>query len=488
MSILHEVNQKSINPAPSGRGFDASASPLGIYTDSSTPFETKAARSALPEHISKVVHRYALQSEARRLLLADFESDQFVPTRGEEKQYAHRTCTCCRALLPDTYSVDLLHYPNSKAGGFGGLMHCSCLWTCPVCGSKISERRRELLTEALSMVANPVIMVTLTLQHKRGDSLVMLRDVLLKAHDQLLTTGKAAAGFCQRWNIIGRARGLEPTYGANGWHPHIHASLMLGCSLSEFDADAFTAEAKRRWVDILDRMGGYASWEHGLVVTLAVDPSYIAKLGFENVKLIQKGGKWSIESEMTKGATKQAKREGLTPLMLLAASLVGGHVGDQFSITGSEAGRLWIEYAAAMFRQQHLVTSGKIRELLKLVGGDKTDVEIEQEETEIALLMGRISKRQWLIILGNDARGELTDVLAMGDADALISFLRDFDIDLLPDEPEPEVLQERTINLDTLEVIDGRSGALAEAQQAQRAARSLGAVVFVKGQDNDTDR
>lgn len=57
---------------------------------------------------------------------------------------------------------------------FNGLQVCGLLWTCPVCSSKISEKRKNELTTIIDqwiIQKHDVYMLTFTIPHKRTDDL-----------------------------------------------------------------------------------------------------------------------------------------------------------------------------------------------------------------------------------------------------------------------------------------------------------------------------
>lgn len=391
--------------------------------------------SALPTS-SQTVARYALLAAARDILLHDFNTGHPMIVhrrknkRSSDRKLPHRACFCKRTVISEDKRVGLLHHPQAESASYKGLLACASIWLCPVCAAKITERRRvayDAVFKSLS-VSNPVVMLTLTLQHERDDTLAGLLEILLSSYDRMLTTGKTAAKFLKRWGILGRARSLEVTYGVNGWHVHLHVALILSVPLSEVDLPAFSDGCKQRWTSILDRFGGYASWDHGAVLTVESDPTYIVKLGFEDIELVRSGSGWSLGAELAKSVAKRASRGGLTPSGLLAVYLSGGLQSADLNLTQDEAAELWIEYASQLQSQRHIVASGVMLELLDQHGGDKSDEELESEQIEDAVVLAYLTYRQWRVILANDARGELLDVCAGGDADQLVAFLRDFKI------------------------------------------------------------
>lgn len=60
----------------------------------------------------------------------------------------HRVSKCCRALLPNAPGVTVYATTAGKAV-FGNLLTCGSPWACPVCASRIAERRRVEIADAV---------------------------------------------------------------------------------------------------------------------------------------------------------------------------------------------------------------------------------------------------------------------------------------------------------------------------------------------------
>ena len=305
--------------------------------------------------------------------------------------------------------VDVLYAPAQQAAHLGGLQMCKSVWLCPVCSSKISERRREELSGALrGWLESPageirrLLLVTLTLQHNRGDDLSEVFGALKKAR-RLLVSGKSAQAFASQYGAVGTIRSLELTYGENGWHPHLHILAFFG---QEVPIIPFEAAMKARWSHCVASAGGYASWKHGCDVRFsdADIAEYVAKWGKEP--------NWTPAHEMTKGVAKLGRRGGRTAMQLLSDYLDGDR----------DAGLLWLQYAVNLKGERQLVWSHGLRDRLGLKE-EKTDEEIAMEQPEIAVILASLTMGAWRVVIANDARGELLEVAAGGDPAAVEAFL-----------------------------------------------------------------
>jgi len=278
-------------------GAEGGQPPLGIITSivshriategSSTP-NTDAERG------TSVLRRFMLQSGARDLLPRE------------------RVATCLR--IPHAQQIDIWHAPETQSAHFGGLIVCGSIWQCPACAAKVSERRREELTEAVKRWhAEPhsgnVILVTLTLRHHKNESLRALAESLREAWRQV-KQGAGWKSFQENFGVVGLITALEITHGRSGWHPHLHALIFVQPGLQ---LGKFTFALKKRWLMALERLGADATWEHGCDVRAARSDiaDYVAKWGREP--------KWTVAHELAKAVSKKGRDNGQTPLDLLNA-------------------------------------------------------------------------------------------------------------------------------------------------------------------------
>jgi hypothetical protein len=339
------------------------------------------------EPTTALIHRYKLQSHARELL-------------PEE-----RVSTCHRHVVPGR-NVDLLRSAEREHGFFAGLKVCASVWICPVCAAKITERRRVELSSAVAAwrERGDISLTTLTLQHNSADR---LRDMLnaLKHAYKLFRGGKAWQQLLEQWGIVGSIRALEVTHGANGWHPHFHILNFHNRPLGRSWL-ALAGTFKGRWAHTISQAGRYASYEHGCDVRMSNEAiaDYVAKFGREPM--------WTAAHEMTKSPTKGGYQGGRTPRQLL----------EDYARGDKEAGLLWRVYAIEIHGQRQLVWSRGLRKLLGLEP-ELSDEEIAEEQSDVAVILATLTPYQWKVVLGNDARGELAQVLTTGDAGAVLEFL-----------------------------------------------------------------
>lgn len=399
LPVVNPSRSVGMNPGPFGGHFGGSEEAhLGIYAKSHSTLDLQGDFPApsvdqetgeilLPRDSSAVrLGRYALQSVSRNIL-----------GRG------HRISACLRARQRGREHIDVLHSPSSSSFFYSGLQTCANVWVCPICAAKISERRRHELQTAIARheaMGGSVALLTLTHAHSRGDSLAGLLGAEQKALKHLFGS-RAGRGVLRALGVRGHIRAWEVTHGRlrqvdNGWHPHFHILLFLASHqpLEPFESQLFSVwlrGCELAKLPLPDR-------RHGLTLhdgTRAA--AYVAKWGHEPSKSV-----WDLDSEMTKGHTKQA-RDGETPFSLLRSCLEN---------EDAQGVRLFREFSAAFRGKRQLVWSRGLRDLL---GVDVlNDEEIATRHEEDAEIFCRLTVDQWRAVRRADLRGELLEVARLG--------------------------------------------------------------------------
>lgn len=129
----------------------------------------------------------------------------------------HQKC----GLVPVSKKVEVLRSPQNDHS-YSGLYSCRSGWCCPRCTNAKQAEKGAALALVHSMIDVPVkpTMLTYTLQHKNGEPLNMLLDVL-KTANRVTRSGSRLARY--KTLSYGYVNGTEITYSTvNGWHPHQH--------------------------------------------------------------------------------------------------------------------------------------------------------------------------------------------------------------------------------------------------------------------------
>ena len=341
-----------------------------------------------------IIKRYSLQSQARVLL----------PNESVAR--------CLRLRLSKDLPIEVHKAIMFKNAFYVNLQTCKSVWSCPICASKITERRRVELQLGIEKWQGKILLLTLTLQHSCNDTLKDTVTALLKGYSKDLTSGKFWDSLKGDFNIKGTIRTLEVTWGLNGFHPHLHVLLFLDCN--EYDFNELHDRLYEKWEKSLHKLGRYTNKKaFNLQQSTKTIADYVTKWGSD----YDIESQWTIAHEMTKNPVKVAKNGGLTPFSLLESSMLGNELH----------GLLFQEYFKYFKGKQQLRYSRDLKELLGLV--DKTDEEICNEKIEQSYLFMVLSREQWKLILGNDIRAELLQQVANGDIEDVVTYLSQFGIE-----------------------------------------------------------
>lgn len=362
--------------------------PLGIYAVTySTPATARVSEDGevfdLPPDARSVrAERFAMKSAARRLLPKD-----------------HRTSKCMNWKVSGR-EVQVQKGVTTNRAFFHGLQVCGMPWTCPVCASKISERRRHEVARAMvqaKALGLEVFLVTLTVPHGLGDDVSEIVDKMTKAWTRLWQ-GRQGQQFRLSLGVWGHIRALEVTHGANGFHPHFHALIFYHPEQTTLNKwGAFP----KRWQDVAVRAG---------LPSPSLDRGCQIDNGDRAAQYVAKGV-WGLESEVTKGHVKKGKRGSRTPFDLLRDYLRGD----------KQAGALWRVYSKALEGRRQLYWSNGLKKLLSIA--ELTDEEISNRpDDEKALLLAVITDDQWRLIYRRRMESAVLD-LAEVSVDGLRRFL-----------------------------------------------------------------
>jgi len=309
-----------------------------------------------------------------------------------------------------------------------GLMRCGRIWLCPVCAATIRHKRAEEITAAVVewiKRGGIAYLVTFTARHGHTDRLADLMDALQGtrktadvprrpgAYQRLITGGTWAGrrakdghraadreGIRDRIGYIGMIRATEVTVGQiNGWHPHIHAIVLVG-GRTEGE------RAEKRVVDTFDPSGAaLMEWEgHWRSVWTSalrkVNPQFTpddrhgvdfkrleterdANDLAEYIAKTQDGKTPALE--LARADLKTAAGGNVTPFELLGriGDLTGGVPEDEAAGTGSLEWNLsrWHEYERATKGRRAIEWTRYLRQMLGIDGGDT-------EADDLDLLLG----------------------------------------------------------------------------------------------------
>lgn len=261
---------------------------------------------------------------------------------------------------------------SSGVAGFAGLASCASVWVCPVCNGKIMARRAlEIGTLVAGALAEgyTVVFATLTMRHRAGQRLRTLWAALGYGWGQV-TGGKGWVLVRDGFGIEGFVRVTETTFGANGWHVHVHALLFVREQVSDEQIEVMGRKMWERWNRALTRKGIGSSLPVGSDFQRVTGDLSSGRLGEYLTKGMQAAG--SIGAELTWTQSKAARSKHSTVPVWALLDLAGE--GDE------DAQRWWREWENASFGKRQISWSQGIRERFGLRGDEESDDEIASEE------------------------------------------------------------------------------------------------------------
>jgi len=250
-----------------------------------------------------------------------------------------------------------------------GVMACGQVWSCPVCSVAIRTRREMELNAAARAwceSGGQLAMLTFTARH---DASMSLRSVLTAVLDSYRALQGRTSWRLFRRSVLGSVRALEVTYGANGWHPHLHVLLFVksGVASLEVEVDRVITD----WRELVGAsLGAVPSVERAVDLTwfgsdAAAAAGYVSKVAKEIAQADSKSGR--------------------DPFALL---------DDSSKVNAAK----WFEYVDAMKGRQSIAWSKGLRKQLGL-GVELKDAELADEyvsvEGEITTVVAYVPNRKW---------------------------------------------------------------------------------------------
>jgi hypothetical protein len=248
------------------------------------------------------------------------------------------------------------------------------VWACPICSAKILARRAVDLGGALGMAdARGWVLGfgTFTMRHRKGESL----DDLWRAAGLAWSRSIGGSSWLaekERCGVIGWTRIWEVTYGANGWHVHVHFVLVLDAGADASTLDDVCSGMYRRWSKGLVTAGRRAPLRKGqewhIVQGENVGVEIAAYLG----KLDSRTAAESLGLELTHVRPGRSRKAGGTlPVWSLLDAIVDD--GDGEALTR------WHEWEKGSKGKRQCAWSKGLRDLLA-VADEKSDEELNAEE------------------------------------------------------------------------------------------------------------
>ncbi len=362
-----------------------------------TNFAAIPSSTAFSEGPGRRVLRYVLQASARDLLVKDT-----------------RLGKCLRVPRTKAGGVQVFRSREHGSAFYGNLVVCARHWVCPVCAVKIASRRVLEVERAVSAVQRfdgSAGFLTLTFPHYAGQVVGPMLERFLRSL-RSLKSHRRYKDLMADAGALGEIRSLEVTHGANGWHPHTHSLHLFPV---QTDSEGLQAALRPLWASVALRHGlGDVHASHGLrfdrVSTSQESAQRLAKYHI----------KWDASDELVRGNSKQGRSGGRTPFALLSDFALADDL---------EAGKLFVQYAAAFRGKNHIAWSRGLRENLSEPASipvqQASDYELAVAGDDDADLLGVIVSSRWKSVVRAypAARGELLEVARAGDWPQVLAFI-----------------------------------------------------------------
>lgn len=259
-----------------------------------------------------------------------------------------------------------------------GVQRCGSIWSCPVCGPTVRERRAQDIDDAAAewiKRGGSVWLVTFTVPHARGDGLAQVMDRLLSMY-QWAWGGRAGLELRKALGVTGTIRAWDLTWGeAHGWHPHFHVLFFVR------HGDPFVPKMiGDRWRAAFVREGIGDSY----VPRVSVDVRKVRRNESASAQYLAKAdGGWGAGLELARSDLKRG--QGLTPAQLLELASSGEAVWV----------RRWAEYEAATKGRRCIQWTPRLRDFLGL-GDELTDQEAaEGPAPEVVVACFTVERDVW---------------------------------------------------------------------------------------------
>lgn len=302
-----------------------------------------------------------------------------------------------------------VRHTTGMAANYRNLATCGSVWACPVCASRIQERRRLELEHLVQWAEDQglqAIMVTFTFPHTGFDSLGNLLARQADAFKRFrrgspFTKLKASIGF------QGLVRSLEVTHGlANGWHPHTHELWLVDPKVGQ-EIRARLVELWERaciaagLLDPADQAKVHAFRQHSVDVRLnATSGEYLAKQDSSR--------KWGITHEVAKATSKAGKAKGVHPHEFLIRMAKGDEAR-------------YFEYLEAMKGKRQLFWSPGLKGRCGLDDVSDDDAALGGDDLDH---LGNLNQDEWDFIRSRRLAAQVLDAAELGGFDLILRYLK----------------------------------------------------------------
>jgi hypothetical protein len=310
----------------------------------------------------------------------------------------HRTrfCHAVRAYGENFVTLDINQDETKSEARISSVQTCGCVWTCPVCVSRIMVEKGNMVRKALAWAdASTLIpvMVTLTASHNAHTRLAEFKDAFKSAY-QHFTNRRKWRNFKQIFGVQHHIANVEVTHGVNGWHYHKHLLLFLDKTvLSQANPYEKIQEfLSNDWLDCLQKqdLQGLDGIALKVSTHANIGEHYLSKLGLS-----------TVAGDLAYEITGQSNKESRTVFDLLRHS----YYGDKLATA------LYLEFARVMTGENFITCSHGLPDLLEVFqeAVQETKVRNAQDTFEEFMVL---PSRYWYVVKKAKIYHEVLDVAA----------------------------------------------------------------------------
>jgi len=331
---------------------------------------------------------------------------------------------CGRTVINKNTTPSLVKGESGKYF-FSGLQRCGSYWVCPSCALKIAKHKEKGIYQAVNEYKEfgyNIHFLTLTFPHYMHDNLKDILTFLIKGFDYLNNHRQTRKSLKFRF-----IRAVEPTFGGNGWHPHLHVVIISKHSSEELRR-VLRPLWQRRIKKQLNREGNdnafnLVSWDSKRDALA----KYLTKIG---ARIGTKRGsnttmkdveKWTLAKELVRGHIKQSNK-GYTPFDMLHIIATGEAPEFDFDPVAK-----FKEFAEAFRGRQAFTFS---RNFLKDIEEatrnllEKEDAEIVRDE-KVDQVMVSFDYKAWKTIIQDKLHTEIMNVCEDGGMRSVLKLISD---------------------------------------------------------------